>query len=131
MSRKQPVLSYLESIQAVRSTGKATAEQSFKSKLEVLLTAIGQGLDPELYATMELKDEGAGRPDLGVFEKKSRGLRLVVEVKGWKENIYDTAAGAQVSKYWKNYGFVLVTNFREFILVARNADTKEASIEAL
>ena len=130
MSRKQPVLSYLESIQAVRSTGKATAEQSFKSKLEVLLTAIGQGLDPELYATMELKDEGAGRPDLGVFEKKSRGLRLVVEVKGWKENIYDTAAGAQVSKYWKNYGFVLVTNFREFILVARNADTKEASIEA-
>lgn len=128
--KKQPVLSYLEALHEVHGTGKATAEQSFKSKLEVLLTSIGEEFEPEIFATMELKQEGAGQPDLGIFEKKSNNLRLVVEVKGTKDSLYDTANGAQVSKYWKRYGFVLVTNFREFVLVARNAETGEASIEA-
>lgn len=124
-----PVHSYLESLHAVRGTGKATDEQSFKSKLEALLSAVGSECDPELFATMELKQEGAGQPDLGVFEKKSGNLRLVVEVKGTKDNIHDTASGDQVSKYWKRYGFVLVTNFREFVLVAREAETGEAKVE--
>ncbi len=126
---KHPVLSYLEAMRDVRATGKATAEQSYKSKLESLLTAIGKEFEPELHATMELKGEGAGRPDLGIFEKKSGNLRLVVEVKGPKETLYDIASGDQVSKYWKRYGFVLVTNLREFVLVARDV-TGKASIEA-
>jgi hypothetical protein len=127
---KQPVLAYLEALHTVRGTGKATAEQSYKSKLEALLTAVGENFDPQLFATMELKQEGAGQPDLGIFEKKSGNLRLVVEVKGTRENIHDTAAGEQVSKYWKRYGFVLVSNFREFVLVARKAETGEAVVEA-
>lgn len=128
--QKQPVLSYFESLHAVRGTGKATAEQSYKSKLEALLTALGKDFDPELHAAMELKSEGAGRPDLGIFEKKSGNLRLVVEVKGPKDNIYDITSGAQVSKYGKRYGFVLVTNFREFVLVARDAQSGEPGVEA-
>ncbi|MGD9790230.1 MAG: type ISP restriction/modification enzyme [Phycisphaerales bacterium] len=127
--KKSPVLAYLEGLHDVHGTGKATAEQSYKSKLEALLTAIGEDFDPELFATMELKQEGAGQPDLGIFEKKSGNLRLVVEVKGTKDNIHDTASGDQVSKYWKRYGFVLVTNFREYVLVARNAETGEAKVE--
>ncbi|MBY0311381.1 MAG: N-6 DNA methylase [Phycisphaerales bacterium] len=127
--KKSPVLAYLEGLHDVHGTGKATAEQSYKSKLEALLTAIGEDFDPELFATMELKQEGAGQPDLGIFEKKSGNLRLVVEVKGTKDNIHDTASGDQVSKYWKRYGFVLVTNFREFVFVARDAETGEAKVE--
>ncbi len=126
---KSPVLDYLIGLHEVRDTGKATAEQSFKSKLESLLTAVGLEFDPELFATMELKQDGAGAPDLGIFEKKSRNLRLVVEVKGTKDNIHDTASGDQVSKYWNRYGFVLVTNFREFVFVARDAETGEAKVE--
>jgi len=130
MSRdKHTVQSYLESLQRVRGTGKATEEQSYKSKLEALLTGIGTAQDPELFATMELKQEGAGQPDLGIFEKKSKNLRLVVEAKPTKENIYDIADGRQVSKYWQRYGYVLVTNFREFLLVARDAATGEPKIE--
>ncbi len=129
-ANKQPVLAYLEALHTVRGTGKATAEQSYKSKLETLLTAIGKEFDPELHATMELKGEGAGRPDLGLFEKKSGNLRLVVEVKSPKDNIYDTANGEQVAKYWKHYGYVLVTNFREFVFVARDARTGQACVEA-
>jgi len=130
MSKKKlPVLAYLESLHTVQGTGKATAEQSYKSKLEALLTAIGEDFDPELFAHMEVKQDGAGQPDLGISEKKSGNLRLVVEVKGTKDNIYDTADGEQVSKYWKRYGFVLVTNFREFVLVARDAATGEPRVE--
>lgn len=119
--RRHPVLDYLEALQAVHATGKATAEQSYKSALEALLTAIGADFDPVLFATMELSGEGAGHPDLGVFERKSGNLRLVVEVKPTRENIFNIATGTQVSKYWKRYGFVLVTNLREFVLVARES----------
>jgi hypothetical protein len=128
--KNQPVLAYLQALQAVSGTGKATEEQSYKSKLEILLCALGKDFDPELFATMELKQEGAGQPDLGIFEKKSNNLRLVVEVKGTRDNIHDTANGAQVSKYWNRYGFVLVTNFREFVLVARDGETGPPLIEA-
>lgn len=127
--KKSPILAYLEGMHMVHGTGKATAEQSYKSKLEALLTAIGEDFDPELFANPELKQEGAGQPDFGIFEKKSRNLRLVVEVKSTKDNIHDTASGDQVSKYWNRYGFVLVTNFREFLLVARDAETGEPRIE--
>ncbi|MFM9997041.1 MAG: N-6 DNA methylase [Phycisphaerales bacterium] len=126
---KQPVRAYLEALHAVRATGKATDEQSYKSSLEALLTAVGEHFDPELFATMELKQEGAGQPDLGVSERKSGTLRLVVEAKPPKQDIYDIAEGEQVSRYWKHYGFVLVTNFREFVLVARDADTGKPRIE--
>lgn len=128
--KKHPVLAYLEGLHAVHGTGKATAEQSFKSKLETLLTAIGEECEPELFAHMEVKQEGAGQPDLGITEKKSGNMRLVVEVKGPKEDVYDVADGEQVSKYWKHYGYVLVTNFREFVLVARDTTTNEPRIEA-
>lgn len=126
--RRHPILDYLEALQAVHATGKATAEQSYKSALEALLTAIGADFDPAVFATMELSGEGAGHPDLGIFERKSGNMRLVVEVKPTRENIFSIAAGAQVSKYWKRYGFVLVTNFREFVLVAREGG--EARIES-
>jgi hypothetical protein len=129
-ARRQPVLEYLEALHAVRRTGRATAEESYKSKLEALLTAIGDRIEPKLFATMELKEEGAGRPDLGVFERRSNNLRLVVEAKPTAGELYDLARGEQVSKYWRRYGFVLATNFREFVLVARDQATGVAVIEA-
>lgn len=127
---KPPVLVYLQSLQAVRGTNKATDEQSYKSSLEAMLTAVGAGFEPPLFATMELKSEGAGHPDLGVFERKSGNLRLVVEVKPTKMNIFNIVKGTQVSKYWERYGFVLVTNLREFLLVARQRESDEARVEA-
>ncbi len=128
MKKARPCLSISEPCTPC-ATGKATDEQSYKSALERLLTAIGADSDPELFATMELKQEGAGQPDLGVFEKKSNNLRLVVEVKGTRDNIHDTASGEQVTKHWNRYGFVLASNFREFVLVARD-EAREPVIEA-
>jgi hypothetical protein len=126
---KHPVLDYLQGLQQARGTGKATAEQSFKSKLETLLTVVGERGDPKTFATMELKHEGAGHPDLGVFDRSSGNARLVVEVKPTTHDVFDTARGDQVSKYWRHYQYVLVTNLREFVLVVRNEETGEAQLE--
>jgi len=117
--KKQPLLRYLEALQAVRRTQKATPETSFYGALQNLLTEIGEDFDPELFASPQLKNDGSGAPDFGIFDNHSTTPRLVVEVKPTKDDIYDTASGKQVSKYWGRYGFVLVTNFREFLLVAR------------
>jgi hypothetical protein len=127
--KKQPVLRYLEALHDVRRTQKATPETSFYGALQNLLTEIGEDFDPELFASPQLKNDGSGAPDFGIFDKNSTSPRLAVEVKPTKVDIYDTASGKQVSKYWNRYGFVLVTNFREFLLVARNGGTGEAVVE--
>ena len=74
-------------------------------------------------------NEGAGHPDFGLYtqhqcrsgapmpgqgEIPERG---VVEVKGLTEEVLATSDTKQVSKYWKRYRLVLVTNYREFLLI--------------
>ncbi|MGH8011945.1 MAG: hypothetical protein ACREQ4_05550 [Candidatus Binataceae bacterium] len=39
-----------------------------------------------------------------------------------------TADGAQVSKYWKEYRQVLVTNFRDFLLAGADAEGKPVKL---
>jgi hypothetical protein len=43
--------------------------------------------------------------------------RGVVEVKGLAEEVLATSDTKQVSKYWQRYRLVLVTNYREFLLI--------------
>ena len=40
-----------------------------------------------------------------------------------------SAAGGQVSRYWKRYGLVLVTNTRDFVLVGEDAAGRAAKLE--
>lgn len=75
-----------------------------------------------MQATGELANTGAGRPGFGLFERRSNSLRAVVEVKAPEEPTPDTADGRQVSGYWDHYGYVLVTNYRDFLLVVRQPD---------
>jgi hypothetical protein len=39
-----------------------------------------------------------------------------------------TARTAQVTKYWKEYGQVLVTNYRDFVLVGRDTEGKPVKL---
>jgi hypothetical protein len=114
--------SYLDRLFEVRSTRRGTPELSYRAALENLLNAIGQSLDPAVTATAELADTGAGRPDFGLFEAKSGNLRGVVEVKGADEETPYTADGKQVTRYGQHYGCVLVTNYRDFLLVCKQQD---------
>lgn len=115
---------YLDRLHEIHATRRGTPELSYRAALENLLNAIGQRLDPTIQATAELADTGAGHPDFGLLEVKSGNLRGVVEVKGFAEDTPNTADGSQVSRYWKHYGYVLVTNYRDFLLIVKQEDGK-------
>ena len=117
----------------LRSVGaKPATERSYYPALRDLLDAIGATLKPKVSAATELA--GEHHPDLGLFEAKPRRAgsaaadgtaepdRGVVEVKLPDAEIGAVAGGEQVRRYHERYGRVLVTNLREFLLVAPGAD---------
>ena len=120
---------YLRRLHEIRSTERGTPELSYRAALENLLNAVGGGLSPAVQATAELADTGAGRPDFGLFDSRSGDLRSAVEVKSVAEDTPQTADGRQVARYWKHYGCVLVTNYRDFLLVVREPDEKTPRVE--
>jgi hypothetical protein len=128
-----PVETYLKTLSEFHRTGGATDETSYYGALGTLLDEVGAKLKPRVRAVHQLKDSGAGRPDFGLytanqFQRAQDELpvenvlpeRGVVEVKGWADDSFVTAKTEQVSKYWKHYGLVLVTNYRDFVLMGRD-----------
>jgi hypothetical protein len=131
-----PLTTYLRALHEIRSSGSAVAETSYYGTLEHLLNEIGRSLKPKVRCIINLKNEGAGLPDGGLFtpDQLQRGTsqpgrtgdllqkgmipaRGVIEVKGTGEDVTKTATSEQVSRYLKRYGQVLVTNYRDFALV--------------
>jgi len=60
---------YLERMVEIRSTGGATDETSYYSALENLLNAIGKTLRPPVICNGQLRNQGAGHPDFGLYNK--------------------------------------------------------------
>jgi hypothetical protein len=54
--------------------------------------------------------------------------RGAIEVEPTKDDGFLTARTAQVTKYWKEYGQVLVTNYRDFVLVGRDTEGKPVKL---
>ncbi len=137
-----PVETYLKALHEVRATGGGVAEKSHYAALENLLNEIGRNLKPRVRCVPELRDTGAGHPDFGFYTrsqfqrtKDKEPLpgqlpeRGAVEVKSLDDDSVLTARGRQVSKYWERYGFVLVTNYWHFVIVARGDDGKPHKLE--
>ena len=92
-----------------------------------LLHAVGLVLKPKVVCIVEIADQGAGHPDIGLYSahqvqkhqprKGQTPERGVVEVKPAEDDAWCAAAGDQVNRYWERYRLVLVTNTRDFILV--------------
>src|SRR5262249_49056617 len=55
--------------------------------------------------------------------------RGVLEVKGTADETWVTADGPQVSRYWGKYGQVLVTNYRDFLLLGQDASGNPSKLE--
>ena len=139
-----PLETCLATLREIHDTGGGVAETSYYGALENLLNQAGDRLDPKVRAVPQLRDTGAGSPDFGLFavgqlaagvdgvplpgQKPDRG---VVEVKGWRDEAPTVAAGEQVNRYGQHYGMVLVTNYRDFVLVGRNAAGELAPLERL
>lgn len=137
------VQKYLTDVVEIYQTGGGVDEESYYGPLENLLNEIGRKLKPRVRCVGQLKDIGAGEPDFGFFtanqfqrSKDSRPIagqipeRGVIECKPWKDDSFARTDSAQVSKYWNRYGLVLVTNFRDFVLVGRSDDNKPVRLES-
>jgi hypothetical protein len=130
-----PVEKYLQRLVEIRSSGAGTDETSYYTALHSFFEEVGKSLKPRVRCVLQLKNSGAGHPDGGFYtpdqfqnkayespipgQNPSRGA---IEVKPTKDDAFVTAQSDQVTKYWKEYGQVLVTNYRDFVLVARDMD---------
>ncbi len=137
------VEAYLRDMQAIHASGSAVKETSYYGPLERLLNAAGVALKPRVRAVVHPRNQGAGIPDLALYSAdqfaKTSGATLlpgqlpargVVEVKGLGDDVAVIACSEQVRRYGECYGQVLVTNYRNFLLLARGADGTLVSLEA-
>ncbi len=128
------ITTYLRDLRDIRSSGSAVTETSYYPALTTLLNAIGHDLRPRVHCILTLKNSGSGIPDGGLFTADQIGAqapsdafpaplpaRGVLEVKGTGDDVTIIAKSAQVQKYLTHYGQVLVTNYRDFLLVGRDA----------
>jgi len=126
---------YLHELQEIRSSGEATDETSYYPPLSQLLDSVGGELKPSVRCILILKNRGAGHPDGGLFTKDQfqklkdaqplpgqKPGRGAVEVKSTGDDAWVTVESNQVTKYWSEYGQVLVTNYRDFVLLGRDAE---------
>lgn len=107
-----------------------------------LLNAVGAQLKPKVSCIVHLANKGAGIPDIGLFTPdqfpktsgdtppiSTKPARGVVEAKPASDDTLFIAEGKQVTKYWGQYGQVLVTNYRDFLLVGRDAEGRQVKLE--
>ena len=137
----QAVEAYFADLGRIRGSGGATGELSYHPALRNLLNAVGAALRPKVFCVGELADQGAGRPDFGLYAARQvqkgrpREGRVpecgVVEVKPAGDDAWLTAVGDQVSRYWGRYRLVLVTNTRDFVLVGEDEAGRPARLETL
>jgi hypothetical protein len=138
-----PLETYLKELSEIRSTGGAVPEESCYGALENLLNEVGKKLKPKVRCVRQVADTGAGHPDFGLYTadqfQRSRdsqpitGIlpeRGVIEVKGLKDDTWLTAEGDQVTRYWGHYNQVLVTNYRDFLLIGRDESGNPARLES-
>ena len=133
------VETYFADLGRVRASGGATGERSSYGPLANLLNAVGATLKPKVFCVGELADQGAGHPDFGLYAAKQlqKGRprqgqvpeRGVVEVKSAGDDAWLTTDSDQVSRYWRRYRLVLVTNTRDFVLLGEDAVGRPAKLE--
>lgn len=136
-----PLETYLSAVAEIRSSGAGTKETSYYPALHALLNEIGKELKPKIRCILQLANRGAGNPDGGLygqdqFQKLSdaepisglKPARGAIEIKGTGDDAWVIAETEQVTKYWKEYGQVLVTNYRDFVLIGRDAEGKPVKL---
>jgi len=145
---EHPIEQYLTDVRDTRGTRSNVPETSFYPALERLLTGIGKKLSPKVRCVIHITNRGAGLPDAGLFtadqlRRTARNSdssenpllvqipsRGVVEAKPPSDDLGSVAESEQVERYWKRYGAVLVTNFREFALVGSDTAGQPRVLES-
>ncbi len=134
---------YIRDLQEIRTTGAAVKETSYYGALEKLFNELGKTLKPKVRCVMQLKNlGGAGMPDGGLFtasqfQRKAEDSppqptnpeRGVIEIKGTGDDAWVIAETRQISNYWRQYCQVLVTNYRDFVLIGQDSNNEPIILE--
>lgn len=134
---------YLSQLRDVRATGAGGPETSYYPALANLFNAVGKTLKPPVRCVMNLKEQGAGMPDGGLFtadqfERKADirpGItqlpaRGAIEAKPPNKDVAAIAATKQVKDYLARYEIVVVTNLRDFLIVERRPNNESTERES-
>ena len=136
-----PLETYIEELRAIRSSGAAVPETAYYPPLANLLGEVGKKLKPRVRCIIHLRDTGGGLPDGGLFtEEQTRSVaadlttgaipaRGVIEAKPTSADAWKVAESKQVKDYWARYRQVLVTNYRDFLLVGAGDDGNPTVLE--
>ena len=120
-----------------RSLRGGDPETSYYGTLERFLDEIGKTLKPKVHCLISLENRGAGKPDGGLYSgnqcqrgadaERMRGQlpeRGAIEVKPPSDPVELVADTKQVKRYFAKYAAVLVTNYRDFLLLGRDSQGK-------
>ncbi len=138
-----PVEAYLAELRDIHRSGAGVKETSYYAALSNLLNEIGRKLRPRVRCIINLQNAGAGLPDGGFFtpdqfpkssktdsrpgQMPSRGA---LEVKGADEDVFKVADRKQVGDYLAKYRQVLVTNYRDFLLLGYDHEGRPCRYES-
>ena len=133
---------YLSALFAIHCSGAGVEETSYYGPLLNLLNEAGGELKPRVTCILNPSNRGAGIPDGGFFtpDQFQRGSdapvikgqapsRGAMEVKGAHDDLDTVVRSEQVARYCRQYRQLLVTNLREFRLVALDADGNPRPLE--
>jgi len=124
-----PVEQYIRAIRENHSAG--VAETTHYAALSALLNVAGDQLKPRVRCVLHPRNQGAGFPDGGLYSAEQLAgtgespqlnvlpNRGAIEAKPLSADVREVAKTQQVSRYLGQYGQVLVTTFRDWILVER------------
>lgn len=136
-----PLSQYFISLRDIYNTGSAVKETSYYPAFEAMANAYGKDLKPKVRCVINPKSSGAGIPDAAFFtatqfqrekdkppinQKPDRGC---AEIKSTKDDVEKIAQTEQVAKYLNHYGAVLVTNYRDFLLIGKDAQGNAEYLE--
>ena len=132
---------YLSELSANRAAG-SVPETSGYGALANLLSEVGHKLKPRVRCVVNPANRGAGIPDGGLFvaNQFEKGqteplpgqlpARGAVEAKAPGVDAHLVAQSDQVMKYLAKYRQVLVTTYREFVLVGYDAEGEAKALES-
>lgn len=121
---------YLQALADHRLMGARNERHGYPA-LRTMLDGVGAGLSPVVRCVTDPQGSGGDQPDVafytfGQFDRQGGGLmpgalpdRGVAEVKKPEADLRQIAGGEQVGRYLERFGLVLVTNYREFLLLDR------------
>src|SRR5258708_15303950 len=119
-----PVEKSLQELREIRSSGAGVKETTYYTALANLLDEVGKTLKPRVRCIQQLKNLGAGSPDMGLysadqFPKHSSvpaeggpPSRGVIEVKSTSDDAWVVAVDRKVTKYSGRYNQFLRTTYR-------------------